>query len=100
MTARAAPSDPPASPLAGSQPYRVVRRVWAGVPCLLELPPEGAALRALCLVFHGAWAAKEGKLGVYSALTGAGAAVVLPDAALHGERQSDAPAGYNAREYV
>ncbi|GAA0497507.1 hydrolase [Deinococcus depolymerans] len=105
MTRAFDPGDPHAAPLAGGRPYRVVRRVLAGVPCLLELPPEGQAVTAVCVVYHGAWAAKEGKLGVYAALAagragGSGAAVLLPDAALHGERQGDTPPGLNAREYV
>lgn len=94
------PADPRAAPLVGGRPYRVVRRVLGGVPCLLELPPEGQAVTALCVVYHGAWATKEGKLGVYAALAAGGAAVVLPDAALHGERQGDTPPGLNDREYV
>ena len=89
-----------ATPLTGSHPYRVERAVLAGVPCLLELPPQEADVRGVCLVYHGAWAAKEGKLGVYPALTARGVAVVIPDAALHGERQGDTPPGLNAREYV
>lgn len=95
----ARPAIRPASRL--GVPCRVQRRVWAGVPCLLDLPLDPAApLRAVCLVYHGAWASKEGKLGVYSALTAQGVALVLPDAALHGERQNQVPAGLNAREYV
>ncbi len=73
---------------------------WPEFPALLELPPEGQDVQAVCLVYHGAWAAKEGKLGVYSALATQGTAVVIPDAPLHGERQADTPAGLNAREYV
>ncbi|PTA69246.1 serine aminopeptidase domain-containing protein [Deinococcus arcticus] len=93
-------ADPHATPTTGGAPYTVERRVLAGVPCLVERPPEGQPVRALCVVYHGAWAAKEGKLGVYSALSEAGAAVLLPDSALHGERQGDTPPGLNAREYV
>ncbi|RJF73236.1 alpha/beta fold hydrolase [Deinococcus cavernae] len=93
------PDPPAASELAGV-PCRVERRVWAGVPCLLERPLTDRPLRAVCVVFHGAWASKEGKLGVYSALSAQDVLVVLPDAALHGERQEDTPAGLNAREYV
>ncbi|GGS32064.1 hydrolase [Deinococcus knuensis] len=115
MTRAFDPADPHAAPLVGGAPYRVVRRVLAGVPCLLELPPEGQPVTALCVVYHGAWAAKEGKLGVYAALAAGragvdgagvdgagagGAAVLLPDAALHGERQGDTPPDLNAREYV
>ncbi|MGI8748405.1 MAG: alpha/beta hydrolase, partial [Deinococcus sp.] len=37
-------------------------------------------------VLHGAYDSKEGKLGVYSALCASGVGVVIPDAALHGER--------------
>lgn len=92
--------DPRAGPLIGGRPYRVQRRVLAGVPCLLELPPEGQPVRALCVVYHGAWADKEGKLGVFSALAAQGVAVALPDSALHGERQADTPPGLNPREYV
>ncbi|QLG11316.1 alpha/beta fold hydrolase [Deinococcus sp. D7000] len=93
-------SDPHAAPTVNGLPYRVERRVLAGIPCLLELPPEGQDVQAVCLVYHGAWAAKEGKLGVYSALATRGTAVVIPDAPLHGERQADTPPGLNAREYV
>ncbi|MDO4246843.1 MAG: alpha/beta hydrolase [Deinococcus sp.] len=89
-----------ATPLANGRPYRVERAVLSGVPCLLELPPQGQDVRGVCLVYHGAWAAKEGKLGVYAALTAAGIVTVLPDAALHGERQGDTPPGLNPREYV
>lgn len=100
MTREFNPADPHAVPLVGGQPYRVERAMLAGIPCLLELPPEGVEVRQLCLVYHGAWAAKEGKLGVYSALATRGMAVVLPDAALHGERQGDTPAALGPREYV
>ena len=93
-------ADPAVTPLAGGLPYRVVRRVLAGVPCLLELPPEGEGLRAVCVVLHGAYNCKEGKLGIYSALAAKGVAVLLPDAALHGERQQATPPNLNAREYV
>lgn len=89
----------PALPLALGQPYRVERAVLAGIPCLLELPVSGE-VRGVCLIYHGAHGAKEGKLGVYSALAVRGYAVVLPDAALHGERQGDTPAGLSGREYV
>ncbi|MDV6375545.1 alpha/beta hydrolase family protein [Deinococcus arenicola] len=100
MTRPFSPADPHATPTANGQPYRVERRILARIPCLLELPPEGETVRAVCLVYHGAWAAKEGKLGVYSALATQGMAVVIPDAPLHGERQTDTPPGLNAREYV
>ncbi|THF71958.1 alpha/beta fold hydrolase [Deinococcus sp. Arct2-2] len=100
MTRNFSPTDPHAAPLYGHTPYQIERRVLAGVPCLIERPVEGQAIRAICLVYHGAWAAKEGKLGVYSALTARGVAVVIPDAALHGERQEDTPPELNAREYV
>lgn len=101
MTRRVNPADPPATPLWQGQPYRVERQVLAGVPCLLELPADpDTALRAICVVYHGAWASKEGKLGVYAALATRGAGVVLPDSALHGERQGDTPEGLHAREYV
>lgn len=100
MTRAFHPADPPASPTANGLPYRVERRILAGMPCLLELPPEGQDVQAVCLVYHGAWAAKEGKVGVYSALATRGWAVVIPDAPLHGERQADTPPGLNAREYV
>ena len=79
----------------------------AGVPCLIELPDAGPGmppppLRALALVLHGAYNAKEGKLGVYSALCAGGVAVVIPDAALHGERADPAhtPASLGERNYV
>lgn len=94
------PADPHATPMVNGAPYRIVRRVLGGVPCLLELPPESDPVRAVCLVFHGAWATKEGKLGVYSMLAAQGVAVVIPDAPLHGEREADTPGGLNAREYV
>jgi len=94
------PDDPHATPLHDGTPYRVERRVLAGVPTLIELPQEGKEIQAICLVYHGAWAAKEGKLGVYSALAARGWAVVIPDAALHGERLTETPPDLNAREYV
>ncbi|GGK14683.1 hypothetical protein GCM10008955_05140 [Deinococcus malanensis] len=94
------PADPHATPMVNGAPYRVERRVLAGAPCVLELPPEETPIRASCLVFHGAWAAKEGKLGVYSTLAAQGIVVVIPDAPLHGERQAETPVGLNAREYV
>jgi pimeloyl-ACP methyl ester carboxylesterase len=100
MTREFSPTDPHAGPMSGQTPYQIERRVLAGVPCLIERPVDGVEIRALCLVYHGAWAAKEGKLGVYSALTARGVAVVIPDAALHGERQADTPPDLNAREYV
>lgn len=92
--------DPPAASELAGVPCRVERRVWAGVPCLIERPLTDGPLQATCVVYHGAWAGKEGKLGVYSALTALNVLVVLPDAALHGERQADAAPGLNAREYV
>ena len=91
------PADPPATTNVGGLPYSVSRRVFARVPCLVELP--SLPLRGLCIVYHGAGAAKEGKLGVYSALTAGGVAVVIPDAPLHGERALNQP-GLNAREFV
>ncbi|WP_019585729.1 alpha/beta fold hydrolase [Deinococcus apachensis] len=94
------PADPHATPMHGDTPFLIERRVLAGVPVLIERPPEASDVRAFCLVYHGAGAAKEGKLGVYSALAVRGWAVVIPDAALHGERVSDTPPGLNAREYV
>lgn len=100
MTRAFHPDDPHAAPLVGGEPYAVERHMLAGVPCLIERPAPGREVRAVCVVYHGAWAAKEGKLGVYAALAAWGAAVVLPDAALHGERHSDTPPGLNAREYV
>ncbi|UQN06393.1 serine aminopeptidase domain-containing protein [Deinococcus sp. QL22] len=100
MTRAFSPTDPHATPLHGHTPYQIERRVLAGVPCLIECPVDGVEIRALCIVYHGAWAAKEGKLGVYSALVARGVAMVIPDAALHGERQSDTPPSLNAREYV
>lgn len=100
MTRDFSSTDPHAAPMSGHTPYQIERRVLAGVPCLIERPVEGTEIQAVCLVYHGAWAAKEGKLGVYSALTARGVAVVIPDAALHGERQGDTPPGHNTREYV
>ncbi|SMB91459.1 alpha/beta hydrolase family protein [Deinococcus hopiensis] len=94
------PADPHATPMYGETPYLIERRAPAGVPLLIERPAAVADVRAICLVYHGAWAAKEGKLGAYSGLTAKGWAVVIPDAALHGERTADAPHGLNAREYV
>ncbi|WP_216317565.1 alpha/beta hydrolase family protein [Deinococcus aestuarii] len=94
------PADPHATPSYDGTPYLIERRVLAGVPVLIERPAELADVRAVCLTYHGAWAAKEGKLGVYSGLTAHGWAVVVPDAALHGERLGDTPPGLNAREYV
>ncbi|GAA5532601.1 alpha/beta hydrolase family protein [Deinococcus aluminii] len=94
------PADPHATPLHEGTPYLIERRVLASVPCLIERPPEMTDAQNVCLVYHGAWAAKEGKLGVYSALTARGWAVVIPDAALHGERTGDTPPGLNAREYL
>ncbi|WP_420594867.1 alpha/beta hydrolase family protein [Deinococcus sp.] len=91
------PDDPHAAPHIGSVPYSIERRTFAHVPCLIERP--SLPIRALLLAYHGAHAAKEGKLGVYSALTARGVAVVIPDAPLHGERASN-PAGLNAREFV
>lgn len=44
-------NDPRAVPLHDGRPY------------LIECPPKVADVRALCLVYHGAWAAKEGELG-------------------------------------
>lgn len=93
-------NDPRATPLHDGTPYLTERRVVAGVPVLIERPLEAADVRALCVVYHGAWAAKEGKLGVYTALVARGWAVVLPDAALHGERLGDTPPGLTDREYV
>ncbi|GAA5512127.1 hypothetical protein Dcar01_00841 [Deinococcus carri] len=94
------PADPHAAPEYAGTPYLIERRVLAGVPCLIERPPEMTDVRQVCLVYHGAWAAKEGKLGVYSALAAQGWAVVIPDAALHGERVEETPPSLNAREYV
>lgn len=94
------PADPHATPMHDGAPYRVERRVLAGVPALIERPPEDSEVQAICLVYHGAWAAKEGKLGVYAALASRGWAVVIPDAALHGERLAETPPDLNAREYV
>ena len=91
------PDDPHAAPLADGIPYSIERRTFARVPCLIERP--SLPIRALLIAYHGAHAAKEGKLGVYSALTARGVAVVIPDAPLHGERASN-PAGLNAREFV
>lgn len=93
-------NDPRATPLRDGAPYLIERRVLAGVPVLIERPPEVADVRALCVVYHGAWATKEGKLGVYTALVVRGWVVVLPDAALHGERLVDTPPSLGPREYV
>ena len=90
-------NDPHAAPQANGVPYSIERRTFARVPCLIERP--SLPIRALLLAYHGAHAAKEGKLGVYSALTARGVAVVIPDAPLHGERASN-PSGLNAREFV
>lgn len=79
-------SRPPyATPLVGSTPYAIERRVLAGIPCLIERPlgpPHG-----LVLVYHGVTASKEGNLGIFTRLVEAGWAVVLPDAVGHGERR-------------
>ncbi len=91
------PDDPHASPHIGSAAYSIERRTFARVPCLLERP--SVPLRALVIAYHGAGAAKEGKLGVYSALTAVGAAIIIPDAPLHGERTLSQP-GLNHREFV
>ncbi len=91
------PDDPHASPHIGDVPYSIERRVFARVPCLIERPSVPA--RALLIAYHGSGAAKEGKLGVYSALTEQGVAVVIPDAPLHGERTLSQP-GLNHREFV
>ena len=91
------PYDPHAAPLADGVPYSIERRTFARVPCLIERP--SLPIRALLIAYHGAHAAKEGKLGVYSALTAQGVAIVIPDAPLHGERASN-PSGLNAREFV
>lgn len=91
------PDDPHAAPHVGGVPYSVERRVLARVPCLIERP--SVPVQALLIAYHGAHAAKEGKLGVYSALTERGVAVVIPDAPLHGERASTPP-DLNAREFV
>lgn len=96
-----------ARPLAGGRAYRTERGVLAGLPCLTELPDPGQgapepALRAVTLVLHGAHDAKEGKLGVYPALCAHGVAVVIPDAALHGERAVAGltPQAMGERNYV
>lgn len=79
-------SRPPyATPLVGETPYAVERRVLAGIPCLIERP-LGQVL-GLALVYHGVTASKEGNLGIFTPLVGAGWAVVLPDAVGHGERR-------------
>ena len=72
--------------LAGGRAYRTERRMLAGVPCLIERPDDELPLRAVTLVLHGAHDSKEGKLGVYASLCAGRVAVVIPDAALHGER--------------
>ena len=99
-----------ARPLAGSRPYRTERRILAGIPCLIERPDREEAgqeapeppLRALTLMLHGAYDSKEGKLGVYSVLCASGVAVVIPDAALHGERAVPGltPQQMGERDYV
>ncbi len=93
----------PARPLASGRPYRTERRVLAGIPCLIELPdlPQ-FPLKAVTLVLHGAYDSKEGKLGVYAALCAQGVAVVIPDAALHGERKAEGltPEQMGERNYV
>lgn len=76
---------PYATPLVGQTPYAVERRVLAGIPCLIERPLEKP--RGLVLVYHGVTASKEGNLGLFTPLVEAGIAVVLPDAAGHGERR-------------
>ena len=91
------PDDPHASPQIGDVPYSTERRVFARVPCLIERP--SLPVLALLIAYHGSGAAKEGKLGVYSALTAQGVAVVIPDAPLHGERTLSQP-GLNHREFV
>lgn len=91
------PDDPHASPQIGGLPYSTERRVFARVPCLIERP--SVPVRALLMAYHGYGAAKEGKLGVYSALTAQGVAIVIPDAPLHGERTLSQP-GLNHREFV
>ncbi len=91
---------PYATALAGDTQYIVERRVLAGVPCLIERPFSEA--RGAVVVHHGVTAMKEGNAGVFSALTGAGLAVVLPDAPLHGERALPGLAGeaLGARNFV
>lgn len=76
---------PYATPLVGETPYAVERRVLAGIPCLIERPL--GEVRGLALVYHGVTASKEGNLGLFTPLVAAGWAVVLPDAAGHGERR-------------
>jgi uncharacterized protein len=96
-----------ARPLAGGRPYHTERRVLAGVPCLIERPDAGRnapepPILALTLVLHGAYDSKEGKLGVYAGLCAGGVAVVIPDAALHGERAVPGltPQAMGERNYV
>ncbi|AWN21866.1 hydrolase [Deinococcus irradiatisoli] len=91
------PDDPHAAPHVGGVPYSIERRTFARIPCLVERP--SVPVRALLIAYHGAGAAKEGKLGVYSALTAQGVAIVIPDAPLHGERTLSQP-GLNHREFV
>ena len=71
-------------------PYSIERRTFARVPCLVERP--SLPIRALLVAYHGSGAAKEGKLGVYSALTARGVAIIIPDAPLHGDAHSTSPA--------
>lgn len=91
------PDDPHAAPNIGGVPYSTERRIFARIPCLVERP--SLPIRALLVGYHGAGAAKEGKLGVYSPLTSAGVAIIIPDAPLHGERALN-QTGLNHREFV
>lgn len=75
---------PHATPVIDGTPYAVERRVFGGIPCLVERPLTD--VRALALVYHGVSASKEGNLGLFTPLVRAGFAVVLPDAVGHGER--------------
>lgn len=79
-------SGPPyATPLIGTTPYAIERRVLAGIPCLIERPLDPP--RGLVLVYHGVTASKEGNLGIFTRMVEAGWLVVLPDAVGHGERR-------------
>lgn len=76
---------PHATPQFDTLPYAIERRVLADIPCLIERPLD--VMRGLAIVFHGATAAKEGNLGIFTKLISGGLAVVLPDAFGHGERR-------------
>ena len=93
-------TPPYATPLIDGTPYTVERRVFAGIPCLIERPLDD--VRGLALVYHGVTASKEGNLGIFTALVERGFAVVLPDAVGHGEREEPTldPAALGQRNFV